>query len=114
MLKRFVKIYMQRFAPFLPALVALLVALLSGVWLFNSAIFSSLISAIISVGFDPLRSQLLAALLLTAGAALSGAAIGSTVGAAGLARVAGGAGKRRIVGGIFGVGVVFCFSYLTG
>jgi S-formylglutathione hydrolase FrmB len=110
MLKRFVKVYMQRFAPFLPALVALLVALLSGVWLFNSAIFSSLISAIIGVGFDPLRSQLLAALLMTAGAALIGAAIGSAVEAAGVGR----AGKRRIVGGIFGAGVVFCFSYLTG
>ncbi len=108
MLKRFIKVYMQQFLPFLPALVALLVALLSGAWLFNTTIFSGLISAIIGVGFDPLRSQLLAALLVTMGAALIGAAIGSVVGAAGAA------GKRRIVGGIWGAGVVFYFSYLSG
>ena len=71
MLKRPVKAHMhphmQRFSPFLPALVALLVALLSGVVLFNTAIFSSLISAVISVGLDPLRAQLLAALLVRPG-----------------------------------------------
>lgn len=99
---------MQRCAPFLPALVALLVALLSGVLLFNTAIFSSLISAIIGVGLDPLRSQLLAALLVTAGAALIGAASGSAV------RVGEGVGERRKLGAIPGAVVVFCFSYLTG
>ena len=106
---------MQRFSSILPALVAFLIALLSGVLLFNTAIFSSLISAIIGVGFDPLRSQLLAALLVTAGAALRGAAI---VGAGGIGGAGGmgvaGAAQRRIVGAIFGAGVVFCFSYLTG
>ncbi len=95
---------MQRFSSFLPALVAFLIALLSGILLFNTAIFNSLISAIIGVGFDPLRSQLLAALLVTAEAALIGAAIVGVAGAA----------QRRIVGSIFGAGVVFCFSYLTG
>jgi S-formylglutathione hydrolase FrmB len=104
MLKRPVKTYMRRFSPFLSALVALLVVLFSGALLFNTAIFSSLISAIIGVGLDPLRAQLIAALLMTAGAALIGAAIGS----------AAGAGKRRMSGAILGAGLVFCFSYLTG
>jgi len=97
---------MQRFLPLLPALVAFLVALLSGVLLFNTTMFSGLVSAIIGVGFDPLRSQLLAALLVTLEAALIGAAIGSVVRA--------GAGKGRKLGAIPGAGVVFCFSYLNG
>jgi enterochelin esterase-like enzyme len=107
MIKRFVKVSTRRCVPFLPALVTFLVALLSGVWLFNTTMYSGLIAAIIGVGFDLLRSQLLAALLVTAGVALIGAAAGSVVESAGV-------GKRRIVGGIGGAGVVFYFSYLSG
>ncbi|HEY6543128.1 MAG TPA: alpha/beta hydrolase-fold protein [Ktedonobacteraceae bacterium] len=96
--------------PFLSVLVALLFALLGGALLFNTGIYSSLTSAIIGTGFDELRAQLLAALLLTAVAALIGAAAGSVVEAAGLA----GSWKRRLPGAILGAGLVFYISYLTG
>jgi S-formylglutathione hydrolase FrmB len=88
---------MQRFSSFIPHLVALLAALLSGVLFFNTTILSSFISMIISVGLDPLRAQLIAALLITAGAALIGAVVG-----------------RRKLGALLGAGVVFCFGYLIG
>ena len=88
---------MQRFSSLTPNLVALLAALLSGVLLFNTTISSSFISMIISVGLDPLRAQLIAALLMTAGAALIGAV-----------------GGRRKLGALLGAGLVFCFGYLIG
>ena len=110
MLKRPVNTYVQPFLPFLPDVAAFLLALLCGGLFFNTPIFSNLVSAIIGVGLDPLRAQLLAALLLAACVALVGAAGGSVVGAAGTT----GAGQRRIVGAILGAGVVFCFSYLIG
>jgi enterochelin esterase-like enzyme len=88
---------MQRFSSFIPLLVALLAALLSGVLFFNTTILSSFISMIISVGLDPLRAQLIAALLMAAGAALIGAVVG-----------------RRKLGALLGACVVFCFGYLIG
>ncbi len=96
-LKRSLCPHMQRFSSFIPLLVALLAALLSGVLFFNPTILSSFISMIISVGLDPLRAQLIAALLMTAGAALIGAV-----------------GGRRKLGALLGAGVVFCFGYLIG
>ncbi len=101
---------MQRCLPFLPALVALLFALLGGALLFNTGVYSGLIAAIINTGFDELRAQLLAALLLTAVAALIGAAAGSIVEAAGVT----GSWKRRLPGAMLGAGLVFYFSYLAG
>ena len=104
------RISMQRCLPFLPVLVSLLFALTGGTLLFNTGVYSSITSAIIDTGFDQLRAQLLAALLLTAVAALMGAAAGSVVEAAGLA----GGWKRRLPGAILGAGLVFYFSYLAG
>src|SRR5689334_7095695 len=101
---------MQRCLPLLPALVALLFALLGGVLLFNTGVYSSITSGIINTGFDELRAQLLTALLLTAVAALIGAGVGSVVEAAGLT----GGWKRHLPGSILGAGLVFYFSYLAG
>jgi enterochelin esterase-like enzyme len=87
---------MRRLSSFLPGFVSLLLALLGGVVLFNNLIISNLVSFIINVGLDPLRAQLIAALIMAAGAALIGAA-----------------GGRRKVGAMLGAGSVFGFSYLA-
>ncbi len=88
---------MQRYPSFLPHLVALLIALLSGVLLFNNSVISALVSTIITIGLDPQRAQLIAALMMTAGTTLL-AAIGG----------------RRKLGAILGAVVIFWFGYLAG
>ena len=88
---------MQQYPSFLPHLVALLIALLSGVLLFNNSVISALVSTIITIGLDPQRAQLLAALMMTVGTALL-AAIGG----------------RRKLGAILGAVVIFWFGYLAG
>ncbi|MGI9057009.1 MAG: alpha/beta hydrolase [Ktedonobacteraceae bacterium] len=85
----------RRFTAFLPGCVSFVLALLGGVVLFNNLVISNLASFIITIGLDPLRAQLIAALIMTAGAALVGAA-----------------GGRRKVGAMLGAGSMFCFSYL--
>lgn len=85
----------RRLTAFLPGGVSLVLALLGGVVLFNNLVISNLASFIINIGLDPLRAQLIAALIMTAGAALVG-----------------GAGGRRKVGAMLGAGSMFCFSYL--
>jgi S-formylglutathione hydrolase FrmB len=57
--------------------------------------FNGLTSAIISLGLDTLRSQLVATLMMTAGSALIGAALG-----------------RRKLGAFVGAGIVFCNKFL--
>lgn len=79
----------------LPGGVALLIALLSGIVLFNYTIFDSLLTIIVESGLDPLRAQLVVALLLTTVASLSGAM-----------------GGRRKTGAMLGSGAIFCFAYL--
>src|SRR5260370_16817065 len=63
----------QQKRPILLFLVSLIIALVSGILLFNSAVIGNLSSTIINVGLDPLRAQLIAALLLTLATALLGA-----------------------------------------
>src|SRR5438552_1326637 len=87
---------MRRLSSFLPGFVSLLLALLGGVVLFNNLVISNLTSFIINVGLDPQRAQLIAALIMAAGAALIGAA-----------------GGRRKLGAMLGAGSVFGFSYLA-
>src|SRR5438067_1453326 len=87
---------MQRLSPVIPGLTSLLLAVLSGVWLFNTSFRRELTNSIISAGLDPLRAALIAALVLAAGAALSGAAVG-----------------RRKVAAMLGAGAFFCTSYLA-
>jgi len=77
--------------------VALLLAVFSGVFLFSNTIRSELTSAIVSSGLDPLRAQLIAALMLTSGAACLGATLG---------------GRRE--GTLLGTEIIFCYGYLAG
>jgi enterochelin esterase-like enzyme len=78
-------------------LISLIMALLSGLLLFNTAVLSNVSSSIINVGLDPLRAQLVTALLLTLATALSGAVFG-----------------RRKLGSILGAWIVFSLAYLNG
>src|SRR2546429_7067909 len=87
----------KRLSPLIPLVVALLLALFSGVFLFSNAISSGLISAIVNIGLDPLRAQLVGALVLTVGAACIGAMLG---------------GHRG--GTLLGAEIIFCCGYLTG
>src|SRR5438128_206800 len=77
--------------------IAFLLAFLSGVLLYSSAISGQLITIIINIGLDPLRTQLLAALVLTAGAAFIGATFG-----------------QHKEGTLLGAETIFCFGYLAG
>lgn len=76
--------------------LTLCVTLLSAVLLFNKNVMESLVTTIIDIGLDPLRAQLIAALLLTGGAALVGAAFG-----------------RRKGGAMLGGGIAFWLGYLA-
>src|SRR5438874_2818552 len=87
---------MQRLSPVVPGIASLLLALLSGVLLFNIAFRGDLTNTIISVGLDPLRAALITALVLATIAALTGAAVG-----------------RRKVAAMVGAGSFFCTSYLA-
>jgi enterochelin esterase-like enzyme len=69
---------------------------LSAALLFSERILESLVTMIIGIGLDPLRAQLIAALLLTGGAALVGAACG-----------------RHKGGAMLGGGIAFCLGYLA-
>ena len=87
----------QRFFPFLSNTASFLVALFAGIVLFQQSIIIGPISTIINLGVDEQRAQLIAALLMTAGAALIGAVVG-----------------RRKLRAMCGAGLVFCFAYLLG
>src|SRR5437660_12911016 len=87
---------MQRLSPVVPGIASLLLALLSGVLLFNIAFRADLTNTIISAGLDPLRAALITALVLAAVAALTGAAVG-----------------RRKAAAMVGAGTFFCMSYLA-
>ncbi|GAC1616529.1 MAG: hypothetical protein NVS4B7_08980 [Ktedonobacteraceae bacterium] len=76
--------------------ISLLVALLGGVLLFNDAVIGDLITTVIAIGLDPLRAQLIASLIMTAGTALLGATLG-----------------RRKLGALLGAGIIFWFTYLA-
>jgi enterochelin esterase-like enzyme len=89
--------YMQRFSSFIPNIGSFLLTLLAGLLLFHESIIIGPISAIIDLGVDEQRAQLIAALLMTTAAALIGAA-----------------GGRRKLGAILGAGFVFCIGYLVG
>jgi enterochelin esterase-like enzyme len=83
--------------PVLLFFVSLIIALISGILLFNPAVSNNLRSTIIDVGLDPFRAQLIAALIMTAASALVGAAIG-----------------RKKLGALLGSWIVFSLDYLIG
>lgn len=87
----------RRLVPFLWILVSLLATWLSGRLLFTSSLMSSFSSTIIDIGLDPLRTQLVAALVMTALSALLGTAVG-----------------RRKLGAMIGGAAVFLSRYLLG
>ncbi len=76
--------------------LALSVTCLSAALLFSERIMESLVTMIIGMGLDSLRAQLIAALLLTGGAALVGAACG-----------------RHKGGAMVGGGIAFWLGYLA-
>lgn len=88
---------MQRFSPFIPNAGSCLLTLIAGLLLFRTAFFASLMTTIIELGIDEQRAQLLAALLMTMGAALIG----------------GFAGRRKL-GATLGAGLVFGIAYVIG
>jgi enterochelin esterase-like enzyme len=88
---------LQQKRPILLFLISLIIALVSGILLFNTAVIDNLSSTIIGVGLDPLRAQLIAALLLTLATAFIGAVFG-----------------RRKLGAMLGAWIVFSFGYLNG
>ena len=81
--------------PVLQFLVSLLLAMLGGLILFRGSLFNGLTNTVISVGLDTLRSQLIAALIMTAGSALIGATL-----------------ARGKLGSFIGAGTIFCYSFL--
>ena len=76
--------------------ISLFIALFSSFLLFSDGVIGGLTSTIIAIGLDPLRAQLIAALVMTAGTALLGAALG-----------------RRKLGALLGAGIIFWFAYLA-
>ncbi len=78
-------------------LFSLIVALLSGIVFLHPTVLGNVTSAIISIGLDPLRAQMIAALLLTLATAFLGTFFG-----------------RRKLGAILGAWVIFFFGYLNG
>src|SRR5947209_4692399 len=76
--------------------ISLFIALYGGLLLFNEGIIGGLMATIIAMGLDPLRAQLIAALVMTAGTALLGAVLG-----------------RRKLGALLGASIIFWFAYLA-
>jgi enterochelin esterase-like enzyme len=91
------RLSLKRTLPVLRFLVTLLLAVLGGIILFQPTIFNGFTSIVISVGLDTLRSQLIAALILTAGSALIGAALG-----------------RHKLGAFVGASILFYNEFLIG
>jgi enterochelin esterase-like enzyme len=81
----------------LPLFISFSLALLAGAWLLSKTVIDPLVSAIINVGLDPLRSQFIAALIMTMLAALFGAMLG-----------------RNRLSALIGASAAFCLNYLLG
>ncbi len=87
----------QHLSSFIPQIGSCCLALLGGALLFHDSIIGGPISTIIDFGIDEQRARLIAALLMTAGVALIGAA-----------------GARRKAGAMLGASFVFVVGYLLG
>ncbi|HYK84797.1 MAG TPA: alpha/beta hydrolase-fold protein [Ktedonobacteraceae bacterium] len=84
----------RQLLPVISFLISFFVTILCGL-LLTALITGTLTATIGAIGLDPLRTQLLIALLFAAGSALAGTLV-----------------ERRKLGAIMGAGVVFCFGYL--
>jgi enterochelin esterase-like enzyme len=78
-------------------LLPLLVSLLVGALLFRAPVMGNLVTTLIDFGLDPLRAEFIAALIMVAGSAVTGALW-----------------NQRKAGAIVGAGIVFSFTYLVG
>ncbi|HEX4208708.1 MAG TPA: alpha/beta hydrolase-fold protein [Ktedonobacteraceae bacterium] len=87
---------MQRLIPLFWSIPAFVLAYISGLYLFSSTAFSNLVTVIINIGLDPLRAQLVCALVMTIGAAVIGACLG-----------------RRRLAALLGASLVFLSNYLA-
>lgn len=92
--RAFVNLWSAQWRPFW---ISLLLTALGGLLFFQGFIVDGLVVGIISVGLDPLRAQFVAALILTAGAACLGGALG-----------------LRRSGALVGGAIVFCWAFLLG
>lgn len=93
----FISKYIKRTLPLLWSLPALFLSLLSGMYLFSNTVFNGPATVIINIGLDPLRAQLVTALMMTSGAALIGATLG-----------------RRRFAALIGATCTFLINYLEG
>ena len=96
MIHFFKRINVGRFLPVLWFSISLFISLLAGSLFFYYGVTDSLSSLIINMGIDPLRSQFIAALVVSAGVAFVGSALG-----------------QSRLGAIGGAGLVFYFHYLA-
>ncbi len=78
-------------------LFPLLISLFAGLLLFNTPVMGNLVTVLIAFGLDPLRAQFIAALMIAAGSAFTGAIW-----------------TRRKASAIVGADIIFSFAYLTG
>ncbi|HLZ80180.1 MAG TPA: alpha/beta hydrolase-fold protein [Ktedonobacteraceae bacterium] len=78
-------------------LFPLLVSLLFGSLLFSASVIGNLVTVLIAFGLDPLRAQFVAALIIVAGSAFTGAVW-----------------NQRKAGAIIGAAIVFSLTYLGG
>jgi enterochelin esterase-like enzyme len=86
----------QHYAPLWHNLIGLGIALLVALFFFSPVVLTALTTPIVAVGLDPLTTQLITALLLIAGAALTSAMV-----------------SRQRIGTVIGVGVAYSLSYLV-
>ncbi|HET9918467.1 MAG TPA: hypothetical protein VFQ30_01400, partial [Ktedonobacteraceae bacterium] len=93
----FKRLTARRLLAMLPFALSLAAALLSGMLLFYGSVMNNLVNAVITTGFDQLRAQLIAALILVASSAFTGSLVG-----------------RRKLGAMLGAAIIFCLSYLLG
>lgn len=93
----FKRLTARRLLAMLPFALSLAAALLSGMLLFYGSVMNNLVNAVITTGFDQLRAQLIAALILVASSAFTGSLIG-----------------QRKLGAMLGAAIIFCLSYLLG
>jgi enterochelin esterase-like enzyme len=93
----FKRLKVGQFLAAVPFVLSFALALISGLILFSGSIFNGLVNAVIATGFDLLRAQLIAALLMAMASAFIGALF-----------------VRRRLGAILGAGIIFCSAYLLG
>jgi len=86
----------KKFLPLLSFFITMILSILSGLYLFRPLLLGAISSTVINMGLDPQRSLLIAAMVMTAAAALLGALLG-----------------RRKFASLLGASLIFWFLYLS-